>query len=190
MDSLGVVSVQAHLQRLEAGDATAPDLGWDIHGLALAETPPHAFSDGSGCTLQTVDGTSGVTFPIAPFTRRGSVTVGADASGRVLQYRRCTADEKVPYQEAAWRRTEFVLGPPAHLRRSPLLEAPVLAKVDSRAFDALYATGNADEVALWPVLNDLRAYTRAAIKKSMLLGDDFGNVTGFRGWMRPPASSE
>ncbi|MHB8862108.1 MAG: dienelactone hydrolase family protein [Pirellulaceae bacterium] len=182
VDSLGVVSVQAHLQRLAAGDATVPDLGWDIHGLAFAEPSTHAFRDGGGCTLLTVDGISGVTFPIAPFTRRGSVTGGADASGRVLQYRRCTADEKVPYQEAAWRRAEFVLGPPAHLRRNSLLEAPVLVKVDSRAFDALYATGNSDEVALWPVLSDLRAYTRTAIKKSMLLGDDFGNVTGFSGW--------
>ncbi len=181
VDSLGVVTVQAHLQRLEDGDATAPDLGWDIHGLAWAQTPPHAFRDGSGCTLQTVDGAVGVTFPIAPFTRRGSVTVGPDASSHLLQYRRCTADEKVPYQEAAWRRTEFVLGPPAHLRRSPLLESPVLSQVDSGALDALYATGGADEVALWPVLHDLRAYTRAAIKKSMLLGDDFGNVTGFSG---------
>ena len=44
------------------------------------------------------------------------------------------------------------------------------------AFDAVYASGEDPNLALWPVLNDARAFTRDGIVQSALRGDDFGNL--------------
>jgi len=178
-DSLGTVMVQAHIQRLGEGDATAPDLGWDIRGLTPAAPVDHRFADGEPCTVLTEDEAYTVTFPAAPLTRRGDVLVTDPESGASIRYRRCTADEGVPFQEAAWRKAAFVVGKAGHTPRNHLLESRLGVRVAPEAFDAAYGVGTPADLALWPMLDELRAYTREAIKCSAAIADDLGNVVGF-----------
>lgn len=174
VDSLGVVAVQAHLQRMHKGDGTAPDFGWEISGPAMQDGPEHQFSGGEPCTLSSSDGTYAVEFPSAPFYRRGKEST-SNASGQgTIRYLRFTEGEKVPFQEAAWRRADFVIGPKGHTPRNALLEPAVQCRVSSEMYGATDA-----DLVLWPVLDDLRTYTRGAICSAMILGDDFGNVTAF-----------
>ncbi|MBI5094701.1 MAG: hypothetical protein HZB26_19975 [Candidatus Hydrogenedentes bacterium] len=165
LDSLGTIAIQAHVQRTAAGDATAPDLGWEIEGPALPETPKHSFSDGAPFTLLSQDKSRALAFPLAPFDKRGAVTVTAKDQGSVVRFLRCSEDEKVPFQQAAWRRAAFVLGGPSQMDRNSLLEPVVSAKVSPQAFSSVYDIGSASDLTLWPILADLRRYNNEAIKR-------------------------
>lgn len=76
-DSQGTVILQAHVQRLAAGDAYAPDLGWRVTGLDLEAGVRHRFDTGQPCTLRTADRRLSLSFPVAPLTLKGGVEVGA-----------------------------------------------------------------------------------------------------------------
>ena len=178
IDALGVVAVQGHVQRLGAGDATAPDLGWEISGPGLSETPEHPFTTGTPCAISTQDKAFVVSFPTAPLYRRGSVSV----SGNVIRYLRCTEAEHVPYQEAAWRSAGFVLGSVGHTPRNVRFDPELSIKTET----AESPGGQAPNLAMWPALDELRTYTHQAQVKSALVGDDFGNVTAFAGEQPAP----
>lgn len=179
-DSLGTVAVQAHVQRLEKGDATAPDLGWAIEGPPLAQDLSHSFSDGASCVVTSADASACVYFPAAPFDRRGGVSALTASGKSTTRFLRCSAEERVPFQEAAWRRAAFVVDTPGRPPLDALLEPPIKVEIPVEAFDALYDCGKPLDLALWPALDDLRAYTHQAIAQSIASGDDFGNVTSFQ----------
>ncbi len=174
-DCLGTVAIQGHVQRRAEGDATAPDLGWHLNAPGLPAGIQHVFADGEPCVVTASDGATVVTFPVAPLTRRGSVASTADE----LRYLRCTADEGVPFQSMAWRRAAVVVGPASSTARNALLEPDLAVTVVPEAFDAVYGSGTSVDLALWPVLDDCSEYTRAAVKRSAAVGDDYGNITTF-----------
>ncbi len=74
-NSQGTVILQAHVQRLAAGDAYAPDLGWRVTGLDLEAGVRHSFDTGQPCTLRTADRRLSLSFPVAPLTLKGGVEV-------------------------------------------------------------------------------------------------------------------
>ena len=174
-DCFGTVAIQAHVQRRVEGDATAPDLGWQLTAPGLAAGVQHAFTTGEACTVTTSDGAMAVTFPVAPLTRRGRVASDADR----LTYLRCSTEEGVPFQTMAWRRAALVVGPVNGTPRNALLEPDLDVCVAPKAFDAIYGSGGALELACWPLLGDCAEYTRKAVKRSAAVGDDYGNITGF-----------
>ena len=179
MDAAGAVAVQAHVQRLEKGDAMAPDLGWEIKGPALSENKTHSFSQGDPCSIAALDATFTLSFPIAPENRRGHVEIANENGDSKVRYLRCTADEKVPFQESAWRRAEFVVSKGGGAQLNALLEPALNVRVPPDAFQAAYRLGPTPDLGPWPILEELRKYTDTAIVESMLCGDDFGNVTSF-----------
>lgn len=174
-DCLGAVALQGHVQRLAEGEGTASDLGWHLTGPGIPAGVQHSFADGEACVVATSEGATAVTFPVAPSTRRGSVQ---SAAGE-LKYMRCTADEGVPFQSTAWRRSAVVVGPASGTARNVLLEPDLSVTVAPEAFDAVYGSGTSVDVALWPVLSDCLEYSREAVKKSAAVGDDYGNITSF-----------
>ncbi|MBI4557046.1 MAG: hypothetical protein HY706_05625, partial [Candidatus Hydrogenedentes bacterium] len=179
MDSLGTISVQAHVQRLEPGDGTAPDLGWEIVGPGTANPITHQFTNGQSCTVKP-SGEKSLSFPVAHFYRRGSLVVSSENERTTVRYLRCSQDERVPFQHTAWRSAAFVVGKEGHTSRNALLEPEIAIHIDATTLDALsHSDGNPDLVR-WPTLDDLHEYTIAATKRSLLVGDDFGNVTSFQ----------
>ena len=187
VDALGGVAVQAHLQRLGASDATAPDLGWEIHGPQIAPIAEHKFSEGTPVTLHTQDAVHEITFPVAPYDRRGFVSVANADQSSTVKFLRCAASDNTPFQQASWRRAAFVLAPSGSAPRSFLLEPALTWKTDAQIFGSIYELGANPDLSMWPVLNDLRHYTADAIKQSVVLGDDFGNVTAFNPGAPAPA---
>jgi hypothetical protein len=193
-DALGGVVLVAHLQRNLPGDAYAPDLGWEIEtrsppgrlrpsepDAAMANVPlHHGFAQGVASEFRFGEDRYRVYHPAAPLERRGHVEVRrAGDLGFIYRYLRCTADEKVPMQQAAWRRAEVVIAPAALAPLTATLESPHEEQVDWRAWDALYETGPPLDLAGQPDLANLLRYHHAAIVRSAARGDDRGNVTGY-----------
>jgi len=172
-DSLGTVAVKAHLQRLEAGDAYAPELGWRIRGLKAKPLPKHEFGKGEAVSIDC--GSLRVDFPDAALLRRGDVS--ADATQ--VTYVRCAPDENVPYQEAAWRTAAFAVSPADSAPLTPLLEPPHAVRVPAGLYDAVCGSAVESDLSTWPLLDEISRYHRDLIPKSAATGDDFGNVTGY-----------
>lgn len=172
IDSTGNVAVQAHLQRLGKGDATAPEMGWEVVGPELDSAVSHSFAEGASCTVAAAG--ASVSFPTAACYRRGRVDALNDADGGKVRYVRCTPDEKVPFQESAWRSAAIVISKPGATPLNSLLEPCTQVRV------AGVAGSEAKSLDLWPVLSELDKYTCEAICASMLRGDDYGNVTCFQ----------
>lgn len=191
-DVLGCVTVIAHLQRNLPGDGYAPPFGWEIRckpapanarlhphetASSVSTTPViHSFRDGQESALFA--GEHRIYHPAAPFKRRGQVEVWREGSN-VLGYRywRCTADEKVPMQESAWRRAEFVISPVASPSLKPTLQYPQWFQVDPSLWRELY--GIEPLPKLPPELEEVLRYHHEAILHSVAVGDDWGNITGY-----------
>jgi hypothetical protein len=193
-DALGGVALVAHLQRNLPGDAYAPDLGWQIEtqaapgrcrrgdrDAASAQLPlRHNFGAGAALEFFFDQDRYRLYHPAAPFKQRGHAEVRpADGRGFVYRYLRCTSGEKVPMQQAAWRRAEVVLAPAGLAPLTATLECPHEEQVDGRLWDALYETGPALDLAGQPDLAALLRYHHDAIARSAARGDDWGNVTGY-----------
>lgn len=176
-DSLGTVTIRAYIQRLEPGDGVAPELGWRVEGDPVQTLERHGFSEGNATRATSADGAFEFSFPQAPFLRRGYVQASAESGRGIVTYVRCTADERVPFQESAWRTASLTIGKAGHTPRSPLLEPDVAVRVDSTVFASVYGYDPLPSLAQWPVLDDLVAFNRDAMARSALRGDDWGNVT-------------
>ena len=175
LDSLGTVTLTMHWQRLDAGDAYTPTLGWDIKGLSATGLPAHSFANGDALTLTTSDGTRCIDFPNAHLLRRGSVESNAEG----VRYTRCTDAERVPMQSTAWRSATLVIRPANQAPRTALLMPSHAVALDAEATASLSAPLHGMDLALWPALDRLEESTRDAVVRSACVGDDFGNVTGF-----------
>jgi hypothetical protein len=196
-DALGGVVVVAHLQRSLPGDGRASDLGWDIevHPSRLdrpcrlvegseerivgTEERTHAFAEETPCALLLEDGGYRLYHPAAPFKRRGKVEAHRMDRGIAYRYLVCTEGEKVPMQQASWRRAEFVVSPSGIASLTPTLESPHVARVDWRLWEDLYGVGTPLDLARQPELAALLRYHHDAIVRAMAHGDDWGSVTGY-----------
>ena len=173
-DSLGAVAAQAHVQRREAGDAYAPDLGWRIEAATDFDAfESHSFRDGD--VFQAHAAGREVSFPVASLTRKGTAT----ASGSTLEYLRCEEGDETPFQSHAWRRAAIVIGTANGAPYTPLLEPAHNIAIAAAHFDAIYGSGQEQDLTPWPELEALRDYHRNAIAAAALRGDDYGNVTSF-----------
>lgn len=193
-DARGGVVLVAHLQRNLPEDGRAPDIGWkastrtaSVSGMS-SNTPVtlkresfrHNFA--TGATARFVLGTDGLAFyhPAAPLKRRGHVDVSFPKSDQLdYRYLRCTADEEVPMQPASWQRAEMVIAPSRLATLSATLESPHQVVVPSAWWQELYGVECEPSEALPSELNALVGYHRNAIVRSMAVGDDWGNVTGY-----------
>jgi hypothetical protein len=214
-DVSGGVAVIAHLQRNLPGDGRAPDFGWEIETpvssahlqsgarrAAVTDTPSgHSFAEGAPGSLFFENGLYRISHPTAHFKRRGRLETKRGGDGKLsYRYLACTEAEKVPMQQASWRRAEFVVAPAGLAPLTPTLESPHEAQIDGRLWDQLYDTGPALEegVRRWglgvreesnsltphaqsplPELRALLRFHHEAIVRSMAHGDDWGNVTGY-----------
>lgn len=191
-DALGCVAVIAHLQRNLSGDGYAPPFGWEVRWrqapadarlqrdttvTPLSSTSVvHPFRDGEDSVLFAGD--YRLYHPAAPFKRRGQVEAWYEDSGTLgYRYWRCTADEKVPMQESAWRRAEFVISPAAIPSLKPTLQYPQSFQVDPQLWHELY--GIEPLPKLPPELKEVIRYHHEAILGSVASGDDWGNITGY-----------
>jgi len=192
-DALGGVAVIAHVQRNVEGDAYAPDLGWDIEvdtsaaslragerEVAITEQAViHSFAEGAPCELFFDGAGYRVYHPTATLKRRGRVEANLSGTGVRYRYLRCTADEKVPMQQAAWQRVEFVIAPAGLAPLTPTLQSPHQATIDWRLWDELYDIGSPLDLSAQPELNRLLQYHHDAIVRGTCRGDDWGNVTSY-----------
>ncbi|NUM56916.1 MAG: dienelactone hydrolase family protein [Candidatus Hydrogenedentes bacterium] len=171
-DSLGTVVLQARLQRLDKGDATAPDLGWKISGAPLPAVEKHVFTAAESSAFRANSPQFDVSFPDAHLLQRGYVSSDpADASR--LVYLRCTSNEKVPMQETAWRSAAIAFSTSDAAALSPLLEP------SHRVIHGPHEPSIPSNLTLYPDIDDLIHYNHAAIARAALHGDDYGNVTSF-----------
>lgn len=170
VDSLGTIAASVQIQRAEKGDGFTPAFGWTVSG-ATFEAP----TDVNQRDMVSTDHFAQVSMPTLAFYGRGERVID---DGGALTYWRCTAEEKVPFQEAAWRSAEIVLGKPGHVPRTSLLEPYTFRTIAPGAYTAVYG-GERTRLDAWPVLEDLLNFTMDAIKKSSAVGDDAWNVTSF-----------
>lgn len=80
-------------------------------------------------------------------------------------------------QQAGWQRAEFVVAPSTLAPLTVTLESPHEARLDWRAWDALYDTGAPPDLKNEPALAAAVRYHHDAMVRSMAHGDDWGNVT-------------
>lgn len=188
-DVLGGVVVIAHIQRNQPGNGHAPDFGWEVstnssstlrRGDGGEEIQSHSFVDDKACTLFLEDGDYRLYHPTAPFKRRGQAEIHQEGGQEsIYRYWRCKADERVPMQQASWRRAEIVIAPANMATLTASLGYPHTAQVDGRLWDELYDIGQSPNLEELPELNKLLRYHHDAIVCSMADGDDWGNITSY-----------
>ncbi len=190
-DAVGQVTLVAHLQSTESGFGRAPDLGWRLEGRAshaalrvagkeepLTGPVERGCADGKPATL-TLDGAYRVEHPMQPLNRRGKLEASLDAGRLRYRYLRCTAADRVPMQERAWRRADMVISPSSVAPLRPSLLPAHTVRIGWRAWDALYGSGAPADLAKLSQLADLARFQRDALVASSTEGDDAGNVTGW-----------
>jgi dienelactone hydrolase len=166
-DALGTVAISLQIQRAAPGDGYTPAFGWTATGVPLVQ---------QGAALSCTDPNLQLTSPTEAAYGRGKVDFAADGTAT---YWRCTAEDRVPWQQAAWRSAEIVIGAPGHTPRNALLEPVLDIRVEPRRYLPLYGLSAPAEVSAWPLLAALDAYTRDGIAASAATGDDVGNITSF-----------
>ena len=193
-DALGGVVLVAHLQRNFPEDGRAPDFGWEARTRTASvsgtssNTPVilkgerfrHNFA--TGAKARFVLGKEGLAFyhPTGPLKRRGYLDISFPEIGQLdYRYFRCTAAEDVPMQPASWQRAEMVIAPSHLAQLSATLESPHQVVVPSAGWQELYGIECEPAVALPAELNAMVSYHRNAIVRSLAVGDDWGNVTGY-----------
>ncbi len=186
-DALGTVVLVAHLQRNQPDHGRAPDFGWQISTTSTMNletqsseaADSHSFSDGQQCKLILDNGKYQVYHPAGPFKRRGKAEIIRDEEKNTYRYWRCKSEEKVPMQQAAWRRAEVVIAPSDMASLSPSLQYRQAVDVDTEVWDKLYHTGQVMVLDDQPILAELLKYHHNAIVRSAAHGDDWGNVTSY-----------
>ncbi|MHC4474730.1 MAG: PA14 domain-containing protein [Planctomycetota bacterium] len=193
-DTLGCVVLIAHLQRSLPGNGYAPEFGWrveveDSEGhlklsdqqLPVRQEPlVHHFSDGQPCALVFDNGRYQIYHPAAPLKRKGQVAISHQSNnGWVYRYLRSIGTDKVPMQQAAWRRAELVIAPVELAQLTRTLQSPHRVQVNWTLWDDLYSIGPPPDLQDQPELEALVQYHRDAIVRSMAVGDDWGNVTNY-----------
>ncbi len=194
MDALGGVVVIAHLQSNLPDDSTVPDFGWlaktpatSISGVSSnvpvtlsGESFRHSFA--GGAMARFTPGTNGLTLyhPTAQLKRRGHVDISFPATDQLeYRYYRCTTNEMVPMQPTSWQRAEIGIAPATLAPLTVTLESPHDVKVSPALWQELYSLEQQPIAGLPPELSALLNYHRDAIVRSMAVGDDWGNVTGY-----------
>src|SRR5207248_7864060 len=155
-----------------------------LDGLTGAGPLAHRFADGAPCEVRFDGGRYRVYHPAAPFKRRGSVEVRADGGRVTYRYLRCTAGERVPMQQAAWRRAELVVAPASLAPLTATLEPPHGVQIPWRLWDELYGCGAPPDLAGRPELEAVTRFHHDAVVRCVAEGDDWGNVTGYNAGQR------
>ncbi len=188
-DALGCVAVMVHLRRHLPGDGYAPAFGWELDMLdvsgewalhqgqsavPIASAPlKHSFASGEPCTVTA--GGYRLYHPAAPFKRRGYAEVWRDGATLHYRYWRCLAEERVPMQETSWRRAEFVVAPATLPSLRPTLQYPQVLRAPTQVWRELY--GIEPLPRLRGELKKVVSFHRQAILRSVVVGDDWGNIT-------------
>ncbi len=194
-DALGGIVVIAHLQRNLPKDGRAPDLGWEAEipfagksYLSTGQGNPttlgsqlvtHSYTNGVPCALYFDNDNYRIYHPAAAQKRRGRSEAEKMENRLLYRYWRCTADERVPMQPASWQRAELVISPATVAPLTAALLSPHKIAPPVGLWDDLYATGQPLDLKDEPELAAALNYHHLAIIRSMAIGDDWGNVTGY-----------
>ena len=193
-DALGAVVVVAHLQRHLPEEGRAPSFGWEAKTRANSLTvtssnapftlrgEPFRHSFAQGANVRIMLGTAGLALyhPAAALKRRGHIAATFPEKGQLkYRYLRCTEEEEVPMQPASWQRAEMVIAPSHLAPITATLESPHTVVVAPARWQELYGIGPRPTTSLPKELEALVSYHRNAILRSMTVGDDWGNVTGY-----------
>lgn len=190
IDARGTVALIAHLQRNIPDDGFAPDFGWELtsNGTGRFAGDPARTSSGSSTAIHRLeagrplalllgDDAWRIYHPAAPLKRRGYGELQPDEAGIRYRYLRCTASERVPMQQAAWRRAEIVIAPADQAMLTPTLASPHVTSLEPGVWDELYGSGPPLKLPPDSPLSDLLRYHHDAIVRSVAVGDDWGNIT-------------
>lgn len=188
IDAAGTIALAVHLQRSLEANGRAPDFGWNITWPDAGPVSLHSdkastvgvkpvrfdFKDGSCASCRLAEREGRIDQPSAAVCRRGHVEARVDADNTLTyRYLRCTADERVPMQQAAWRRAWIVIGPLQAAPLTPTLLYPHDLRVEQpEALAARLPDAGSP-------LRALLAYHREAVVRSAVVGDDYGNVVGY-----------
>lgn len=193
-DSLGGVVLVGHLQKKQTNDPWAPGIGWDVtlHTKQVTWFPNPggpasvgvasrvAYDQGAGGKLIFGDEHWRLDHPSAPFHRRG-LSEWEKTGDQAWRYRywRARPEERIPMQPSSWRRAELVIMPAQLAPLTAMLESPheVASSVDD--WQRLHAFAEIPELSQFPSLQTLLDYHRGAMVQSEVVGDDWGNVTGY-----------
>lgn len=195
-DHLGQVVAVAHLQRTGAGSNWAPRFGWEIapienpeenteHSDQVIEIEQlwklnHSFTAGGKFESMVLPGRIFLTYPAAPCKRCGAVfTRQFDSRATAIRYLRSTPSDRVPMQQFAWRRAEFVLSPEGISPVDALFLSSHQVAMDWRAWHSSYDVGPPVEVEEVPLLMRVVDFHHQAIIQSAAVGPDWGNVTSY-----------
>lgn len=192
-DALGGVALIAHLQRNLSEDGYAPEFGWQVEiedseghlkqgeqeTMVGAEPLVHTFSQAKPSTFVFHKGKYQIYHPAAPFKRKGQVQVYRSDDCLVYRYLRSTGTDRVPMQQAAWRRAELVIAPVELALLTATLESPHRIEVDQALWNELYDIGPPPRLQDQPELQRLLSYHHDAIAQSIALGNDWGNITHY-----------
>jgi hypothetical protein len=178
-DVLGGVVIVAHLQRLLPADGFAPDFGWQVETKRLSGDvgPKETLNS---FELAFASGRYRLYHPAALLKQRGRAEVRRDSKGGFkYEYLRCTEQEEVPMQPAAWRRAELVIAPAGLAPLRPTLELPHQMEVNGHLWNDLYQIGEPLDLKGQAQMVSLLSYHHDATVRAMAEGDDFGNVTDY-----------
>lgn len=94
-DTLGTVTLRAHVQRLGKGDAYAADLGWSVTGAGIPAFAKQSYATGAPTTFTSGDSAQCLDVPDAQMLARGSIQSEEANGTSTVTYLRCASDEKV-----------------------------------------------------------------------------------------------
>jgi len=192
-DILGGVIVVGHLQRNLPDDDYAPDFGWTIVTQAFPNsvlrfnqqeapltdtTQIVPLSDGKATQLLFASPVLAIQHPTARSERSGHLEVFQDsADGLVYRYLRCTSQDKVPMQQASWRRAAFVVAPQTLAAPTASLQSPHVVQVGETNWDSVYDVGASFTPP--PDLDSVWQFHHQATLQMMATGNDWGHVMAY-----------
>jgi hypothetical protein len=196
-DSFGRIRLVQRLLRHLAGNDWCPDFGFEctfpgatpvrlpaqpVHFLGLPLGDPLSRHADLAAAVRLADGTElSLANPLALRQHRG--TLSAHVTGAALNVRFSRLEpvakesDGLLLQEGAWQSMEIILQPGSADDLVVAVDAPLVAKVDWRAFDAVYRTGP-PLAAEHPVLRRLIEQVVVALQGLALKGDDLGSLGG------------
>ncbi|MGI9429274.1 MAG: dienelactone hydrolase family protein [Bythopirellula sp.] len=194
-DPLGQIVAVAHLQRKNEQDDWATDFGWELTEvlsdddqqqrekhvneitklwkLRHSYTPGHPY----GYLLQRRQ--LRVSHPAAPLKRCGAIfTKELDSGAIVYRYLRSTPQARVPMQPYSWRRAEMVIAPTSLAPVTALLASPHRVSISAPDWNKCYDAEPSFQLNEHPWLNEAVRFHRDALVTSVMVGHDWGNLSG------------
>lgn len=196
-DKLGRLRLTQRLLRHLTGNGWVPDFGFELRApgvkpVSVPKEPLHFLSLPLGqplsqhpelvAAVQLADGSKlSLANPLALRQHRGTLETSAQDGSVTVRFSRLEPVDQelqnLQHQEGMWQFIDLLMqpGPPEALAQ--VIDQPPAARVDWRAYDAVYHTGPPLQVK-HPVLKALADQYVNTIHDHMLMADDLGSLGG------------